>query len=178
MSSNLDVRVSPLSDTGSGGVWEPSFGGGAFKFQEIRSVIKTILVALDGSDFSEQVIQTLRELQLQPATKIILSHVIPPRSADLELLAADKPHPPEEILYRQIEKQLNSYQAHLPCPSELEIVTGDPAEEIVRLANIHRAELIVIGSRGLTGMKRILSGSVSSQVVAEAPCSVLVVKPR
>ncbi len=141
-------------------------------------MLKTILVAIDGSDFSEQVIETIRELQLQPATKIILSHVIPPRSADLEMLAADKPHPPEEIVYRQIEKQLNSYRANLPCPSELEIVSGDPAEEILRLANIHRADLIVIGNRGLTGMKRILSGSVSSQVVADAICSVLVVKPR
>jgi nucleotide-binding universal stress UspA family protein len=147
-------------------------------FRRFDSVLKTILVAIDGSDFSEQVIETIRELQLQPATKIILSHVIPPRSADLEMLAADKPHPPEEIVYRQIEKQLNSYRANLPCPSELEIVSGDPAEEILRLANIHRADLIVIGNRGLTGMKRILSGSVSSQVVADAICSVLVVKPR
>jgi nucleotide-binding universal stress UspA family protein len=34
----------------------------------------------------------------------------------------------------------------------------------------------VIGSRGLTGLQRILEGSVSSQVVADAPCSVLVIK--
>jgi nucleotide-binding universal stress UspA family protein len=55
-------------------------------------------------------------------------------------------------------------------------VTGDVAEEIVRLANIYKADLIVIGCRGLTGLKRILEGSVSSQVVGEAVCSVLVVK--
>ena len=49
-------------------------------------------------------------------------------------------------------------------------------DELVRLANIHQADLIVIGSRGLTGMNRILKGSVSSQVAADAHCSVLVVK--
>lgn len=141
-------------------------------------MLKTILVALDGSELSERVIQTLRELQLQPATKIILSHVIPPPVSDLEVVA-DRPHSQsEEVPYLHIEKQMESYQVNLPGESELEIVTGDPAEEIIRLANIYHADLIVIGSRGLTGVKRILQGSVSSQVVEDAPCSVLVVKPE
>jgi nucleotide-binding universal stress UspA family protein len=142
------------------------------------AVLKTIVVALDGSELSEGVIQVLQELQLQPATKIILSHVIPPPESNLEMVA-DRPHiDPEALPYRHIENQLRAYQAVLPGESELEIVSGDPAEEIVRLANIHQADLIVIGSRGLTGVKRILQGSVSSQVVEDAHCSVLVVKPR
>ncbi len=141
-------------------------------------MLKTIVVALDGSDLSERVIQTLWELQLQPATKIILSHVIPPPESNLEVVA-DKPDIDSEALpYLHIEKQLQSYQVKLPGESELEIVSGDPSEEIIRLANIYQADLIVIGSRGLTGVKRILQGSVSSQVVEDAPCSVLVVKPR
>ena len=141
-------------------------------------MLKTIVVALDGSELSERVIQTLWELQLQPATKIILSHVIPPPESNLEVVA-DKPDIDSEALpYLHIEKQLQSYQVKLPGESELEIVSGDPSEEIIRLANIYQADLIVIGSRGLTGVKRILQGSVSSQVVADAPCSVLVVKPR
>ncbi len=141
-------------------------------------MLKTILVALDGSETAERVIQILQELQLQPATKIILSQVIPPPESDLELVA-DRPHiQSQDVPYRQIEKQLQSYQTKLPGESELEIVTGDPAEEIIRLANIYKADLIVIGSRGLTGVKRIIQGSVSSQVVEDAPCSVLVVKSR
>jgi nucleotide-binding universal stress UspA family protein len=79
--------------------------------------------------------------------------------------------------YLHIEKQLQSYQANLPGESIIEIVTGDPAEEIIRLANIYQVDLIAIGSRGLTGVKRIIQGSVSSQVVENAPCSVMVVKP-
>jgi nucleotide-binding universal stress UspA family protein len=139
-------------------------------------VLKTIIVALDGSDLSERVIQSLDELQIQPATKIILTHVIPPPESDMET-AVDRPHTSEELPYRQIEKQLQSYQAELPGKCELEIVIGDPAVEIVRLSNIYQANLIVLGTRGFTGLKRILQGSVSSQVVADAPCSVLVVKP-
>jgi nucleotide-binding universal stress UspA family protein len=139
-------------------------------------VLKSILVALDDSELSQRVIQSLEQLNLQPGTKIVLSHVIPSSGSEGEL--ADRPqNSSEDLPYRQIEKQLQSYQAELSCQSELEIVTGDPAEEIIRLAHIYTCDLIVLGSRGLTGVNRILQGSVSSQVVAEAPCSVLVVKP-
>jgi nucleotide-binding universal stress UspA family protein len=82
---------------------------------------------------------------------------------------------PAIALLHRLE-QLTTYQAGLPCDSKLEIVAGDPAEEIIRLANIYSVELIVIGSRGLTGLDRIVRGSVSSQVVEDAPCSILVVK--
>lgn len=139
-------------------------------------MLKTILVAVDSSEHTLRVIQFLKKLQLQPVTKIILAHVIPSPEPDMDI-AVDRPHTSEELLYQQVEKQLQSYQTDLPGDSTLEIVTGDPAAEIIRLAHIHQADLIVIGSRGLTGLQRILEGSVSSQVVAEAPCSVLVVKP-
>jgi nucleotide-binding universal stress UspA family protein len=141
-------------------------------------VLKTILVALDETELAEQVIYSLDQINLQPEAKIILSHVIGPPEDDVEW-SADRPHGiVEEIPYRKAEKQLQSYQTRLAYQSELEIVTGDPAEEIIRLANIHHADLIIIGSRGLTGLKRILERSVSSQVVEDAPCSVLLVKPR
>lgn len=140
-------------------------------------MLKTIVVALDGSDLSEHVIQSVCELQLQPTTQIVLCHVIPPPVSDLEMVA-DLPHAhAAEVPYRSTEKQIEAYQAKLPGESQLEIVCGDPAEEIVRIANIYRADLIAIGSRGLQGVKRIIQGSVSSQVVENAHCSVLVVKP-
>ncbi|WP_449419371.1 universal stress protein [Phormidium nigroviride] len=139
-------------------------------------MFKTILVALDGSQSIDQVMVAVHQFRLEPDTKVILSHVVSSAGSEFELIA-DKPHlNSEELPYRHIEKLLQSYQEKLPCQSEVEIVAGDVAEEIVRLANIYKADLIVIGSRGLTGLKRILEGSVSSQVVADAACSVLVVK--
>ncbi len=140
------------------------------------AVLNTIVVALDSSELSFRVMETIQQLQLSPGVKIILAHVIPASDSDLEI-AADRPQSEAEFPYRHIEKQLQAFQATLALDCELEIVTGDPAEEIIRLANIYHADLIAIGSRGLTGVKRILQGSVSSQVVEEASCSVLVVKP-
>lgn len=141
-------------------------------------MLKTIVIGLDTSDSAAQIIQALQELPLQSSTKIVLSHVVSPMDDNSEL-EADHPHADFEPLpYRNLEKQLQSYQAALPCASEIEIVSGDPAEEIVRLAKIHEADLIMIGSRGLTGLNRIIHGSVSSQVIESAPCSVWVVKPK
>lgn len=148
-------------------------------------MLNTVLVALDvtanasitKTDLSDQVLETLEQLHLEARSKVVLSHVVPSNQSEVEIVVDRPATDLEHFPYSQIEKQLQAYQQRLGCSSEVEIVTGDPAEEIVRLAKIHKADLIVLGSRGLTGMKRILLGSVSSQIVEDAPCSVLVVKP-
>ena len=53
---------------------------------------------------------------------------------------------------------------------------GQPAEVIIDIANQKQADLIVVGSRGLTGIKRYLLGSVSSKVSEHAPCNVMIVR--
>ncbi|HEY9824833.1 MAG TPA: universal stress protein [Stenomitos sp.] len=136
-----------------------------------------VLVALDDSDLADYVIQCVLQLKLASNATVVLAHVLALSETNLEQQPADLPFvDPALGQFRHIEKSLQKYQAELPCKTELEIVNGDPAEEIVRLANIYQAQLIVLGSRGLTGVNRILKGSVSSQVVSEASCSVFVVK--
>ncbi|MEO1373898.1 MAG: universal stress protein [Cyanobacteria bacterium J06635_10] len=141
-------------------------------------MLKTIVAALDGSELTEGIIEFLGQLILPKDSKVVLCHVFSAPQSEMQL-AVDRPQSDVPgISYLQIEKQLQSYQQQLPVKSDLELVTGDPAEEIIRLANIYKADLIVIGNRGLTGIKRIVQGSVSSQVVEDAHCSVLVVKPQ
>ncbi|MFQ5917230.1 MAG: universal stress protein [Candidatus Binatia bacterium] len=53
---------------------------------------------------------------------------------------------------------------------------GNVAEEIIQIAEQFRTDLLVLGSRGLTGEKRFPLGSVVQKVVRHAPCSVLVVR--
>ena len=57
-----------------------------------------------------------------------------------------------------------------------EIRTGDPAHQIIASAGEHEAGLIVIGTRGQTGLRRLILGSVARNVLLYAPCSVLVVR--
>ena len=60
----------------------------------------------------------------------------------------------------------------------LESAAGDPATTICRRAVELGVELIVVGSRGLGTLDRLLVGSVSSAVVRDAHCSVLVLRGR
>jgi nucleotide-binding universal stress UspA family protein len=53
---------------------------------------------------------------------------------------------------------------------------GDAADAILDVAEEHRADLIVVGNRGMTGAKRFLLGSVPNKISHHAPCSVLIVR--
>lgn len=54
-------------------------------------------------------------------------------------------------------------------------VAEDPAEALIDVATEEKADLIVVGNRGMSGAKRFILGSVSNKVSHHAPCSVLIV---
>ena len=135
-------------------------------------MLNSILIALDCSPDSDSVLKALDSLRLSAKTKLVLCHIFPPDNEDLP--DPDRPHQFSSERYKQAKKQLESYQKHIPH-SEIEIIGGEPVQEILRLANIYQTDLIILGTRGLKGVQRILNDSVSSQVVADASCSVLVV---
>jgi nucleotide-binding universal stress UspA family protein len=137
-------------------------------------VLNSILIALDCSPDSDTVLKALDSLRLSAKTKLVLCHIFPPDNEDLP--DPDRPHRFSSERYKEAKKQLESYQKKIPH-SEIEIIGGEAVEEILRLANIYQVDLIILGTRGLKGVERILKDSVSGQVVAEASCSVLVVHP-
>jgi nucleotide-binding universal stress UspA family protein len=53
---------------------------------------------------------------------------------------------------------------------------GDPADAILDVAEEQRADLIVVGNKGMTGAKRFLLGSVPNKVSHHAPCSVMIIR--
>lgn len=58
------------------------------------------------------------------------------------------------------------------------VVSGPPAEEIVRYARDAKVDLIVLGTHGRTGLAHVLLGSVAEKIVRKAPCPVLTVRPH
>jgi nucleotide-binding universal stress UspA family protein len=72
-------------------------------------------------------------------------------------------------------------QAVVPTQQEVRyehrLVTGDPATEIVRIADAEHVDLIVLGAHGRSGFSRLLMGSVAEVVVRKATCPVLTFKP-
>ena len=81
-----------------------------------------------------------------------------------------------EEVGRRIIAEAASWAAEAGVLCETELAWGRVAEVICRVAQERECDLIVVGSRGLTGFKRLMLGSISNAVAAKALCPVLVVK--
>src|SRR5205807_7247291 len=63
-------------------------------------------------------------------------------------------------------------------PESYHAVEGRPADEICELARQHAIDLIVVSTRGNTGLKHLVLGSTAERIVRYSPCPVLVVHPQ
>jgi nucleotide-binding universal stress UspA family protein len=84
----------------------------------------------------------------------------------------------QEEAQRLLEEQVEQVKATGGKVAGVHLGMGRPDEEIVGLAEEIDAGLIVVGSRGLGGVRRALMGSVSDSVVRHAHCPVMVVRPE
>jgi nucleotide-binding universal stress UspA family protein len=78
--------------------------------------------------------------------------------------------------YQNVLRGVYSKHAHEPFKTHVHIAVGHPAEQIVRFAEGHDIDHIVVGHRGHTVFERWLIGSVARQVIAYAHCAVTVVR--
>ena len=85
----------------------------------------------------------------------------------------------EEKLKKEAEAFLESFKKigkELDVKLDTELISGVPSEEIIKFAN--EDDLLIIANHGKKGIDRFILGSVSEEVIRNAPCSVLVVKVR
>ena len=141
--------------------------------------MKTLL-AVDGSDNSYEAIHALKFFA--PAEELTLLHALDvPRPAYPMLLPEV-----QEQLYKTLEQSmredgerlLDRIQPLLPMhagPSTKQLRMGSPAEVIVSTAEEQKADLIVMGARGLGPVKERLFGSVSHRILTLAHCATLIV---
>jgi nucleotide-binding universal stress UspA family protein len=59
--------------------------------------------------------------------------------------------------------------------ADIATLDGDPADAIIKTAEVAHADLIVVGNRGMSGVRRFVLGSVPSKVAHHTPCSLLIV---
>jgi nucleotide-binding universal stress UspA family protein len=141
--------------------------------------IRRILIPLDFSHHAEAILEWGAHLAKEHGSQVILVHAyhLPVEFQQLEgaYLPPDfwtnVKTEAQQVLERHAE-QLRSQGLTV----ETVVREGYPATVIQEEAEEQRADLIVIGTRGLSGLKHLLLGSVAERVVQKAPCPVLTVK--
>ena len=145
-------------------------------------MFKKILVPVDGSEGSWRALNSAVELGEKFDSELIVVNVIQPYN-NAALLAVPLDHATVSQGNSELEKigdkvlemaqeRLASYKG----AKEFNLEIGHPSERIIALAKKAKADAIVIGSRGLSGIAEFFLGSVSSKVSQYANVPVLIVK--
>ena len=133
-----------------------------------------ILVAVDGSEFTDIIVDQAISMGRICNSVIVAISVIPffpeyvSSAVQLEEELSKNTRKLLETVKRRIE------QENIACETLVRI-DDQPHEPIVQEARKRNVDLIVIGTRGVTGLKRVLMGSVAQKVIGHAPCPVMVV---
>ena len=137
-----------------------------------------IVVPVDFSTFTRGVLSQAIDLAEAYATEIHLVHVIEPITLPTVYGIDPMPAVVPDMEGRATEALTLLKTESIPeaVPAHAEVLVGHAAHEIVTYADDVRARMIVIATHGLTGLKRLLMGSVTEHVVREAACPVFTVR--
>lgn len=145
--------------------------------------VRLILLPTDFSGCANHAMPYATAIAHATKARIICVHVVEPVVPTVGYTGLAEPLPIADVseqLEHSAERELPKLAETEECAGlEIEdvIVHGDPAAEIVRVADERQVDLIVISSHGRTGLGRIIFGSTAEAVVRHAHCPVLVVKP-
>ena len=143
---------------------------------------KLVLAPIDFSDFSREAIDVAAEMASRFGATLLLVHVVPAVSGLPRDVSLFKEGEYERQTHDAAEKQLSELAAALANKNitvRTEVGTAnDVGMELVRIAEQHHVDLIVIATHGMTGWRLIPFGSVTKKVVEEAACPVLVLRAK
>ena len=138
---------------------------------------KKILYPTDFSEPSYEALKAANELALHFSAELCLVHVVSPdvqTSPDLagsglvlQEIEALAEKSLQEVVKQRVPKELHTCQI---------VVLGEAADEIIRISEETKADIIVIATHGQTGWRRFVFGSVAEKVVRLAPCPVLTIR--
>lgn len=142
-------------------------------------LLKSILVPLDGSEFSEQVLDMVAPLAVALGARLTLLHVLaakPLLVTGFDDLQRPIPHRAEALQY------LAGMAARLPEPlraAELLVSeAADPAAAITSVLSTSAVDSLALATHGRSGLSRMILGSVAEQVVRSTTRPVLMYRPR
>jgi universal stress protein A len=145
----------------------------------------TLLVPVDFSQPSRMAMAWAFDYAQRAPCEIHLLHVVERhlRLADLRDIGYDALQTELEEIHSSAEQELRQMAPSAAARAEVgalheHIRHGRASDEILREATDLGADLIVMGTHGISGIERVLIGSTAEKVVRGAPCTVVCVKPK
>jgi len=152
-------------------------GTGQDQSHESPGDYKKILVGFDGSEHSIRAIHIACELARKFLSKLVVVNVYAPLVygvpvSSVESFESDLEHEAKNL----VERAISIARGEGVEATGETLMAQTAVQAITDCALANHVDLIILGTRGLTGFKKLTLGSVSSGVVAHAHCSVLVVR--
>ncbi len=145
-------------------------------------MFRSIVVGTDGSETATEAVK--QAVELAAATKAKLELVSAYEPVSTTRLREEATQVPDDLQWtvnprEDVDATLGE-AAEIASSAGVEVTTfarqGDPADAILDVAEEKKADLIIVGNKGMTGARRFLLGSVPNKVSHHAPCSVLIIR--
>ena len=145
-----------------------------------QTALETIFVATDFSETARMALDRACEIATKDGAKVVLVHALARQPVSLMgpdpvLLPLDIDAQNRAASCKKLEVLAQDIRG-LGLDTDIRLVTGRPGPQIVEAATEDRADLIVLGTRGLSGFRHALLGSTAEDVVRRARCPVLTVR--
>lgn len=157
-------------------------------------MLKRVLVPLDGSELAEKALPEAQKITVPGGEIILLTSIDPPEYLSYSMYGT-QPVPPQAVMSRgetdflaisrDMTTQSHVYLERLAAELkqagfQVRLVTevGPPAEMIIKAAEEHHADAVVMCTHGRSGLSRWILGSITSKVLSAAPCPVFVIPPH
>ncbi len=137
-----------------------------------------LLLPTDGSDYSEGAARFLTKLSFSGDDEVMVLHVISwvPFQDDVESHYASLKKIKQDIAPKILASTADILSS-IPAKVSMESMEGYPDKSIIEVAETSGVDLIVMGARGLKGVKQLIVGSVTRSVAINSPKPLLVIKP-
>jgi nucleotide-binding universal stress UspA family protein len=147
-----------------------------------------ILVAVDPSEHALEAIRFVKSVDWPKESELYFIHVIEMKHAS-SLIPSDGPSSWDRVISEArgklvaeakgfLERTKKEIVAERPLAISSLVMEGLPGAEILQAVKDYQIDLVILGTRGLSNVKRFLLGSTSDWVMREAPCSVLLVRDK